>query len=125
MNEGPAQIVRLCHGALHRIFGFVVGVGVWVGYGIREVISRRRHDRARHHVNGNQRSGSLPRPWASGCVPTAAASTFFRFLRLANKRVTLSPPAKANTRSFLSAEASLERRRCYSVHRFCRSAGII
>ena len=45
MNEGPALIVRLCHGALHRIFGFVVGVGV--GYGIREVISHRRH-RAPH-----------------------------------------------------------------------------
>ena len=28
MNEGPALIVRLCDGALHRIFGFVVGVGV-------------------------------------------------------------------------------------------------
>jgi hypothetical protein len=32
--------------AFAMIFVFVVGVGV--GYGIREVISRRRHDRARH-----------------------------------------------------------------------------
>lgn len=30
------------------ILVFVVGVGVGVGYGIRELISRRRHVRARH-----------------------------------------------------------------------------
>jgi len=29
-------------------FGMIFVVGVAVGYGIREVISRRRHGRARH-----------------------------------------------------------------------------
>jgi len=114
----------------------------WGGLCRRPIVTLVSHDasdnfRSSPKIRHSLAPQYLSKPATSGlmhCTVIGEDALPFGFLmserktkdrRLANKRIMLSRPAKANTRPFLSAEASLERRRCYPVHGFCRSARII